>query len=55
MIKPTTRLYKFKDTTTSVQFRKDGNLLLVGENKGQVQLFEINNKFVLRSYDEFKK
>ena len=51
-LKPRKQLFKFDDTTTSIKFRQDGNLLLAGEKTGRVQLFELNNKFVLRSYSE---
>ena len=35
-IKPRQQLFKFDDTTTSIQFRHDGNLLLAGEKSGRV-------------------
>lgn len=35
-IKPASQIFKFKDLATSVEFRPDGNLLLVGENSGRV-------------------
>ena len=47
-LKPRTQLNKFNDTTTSINFRQDGNLLVAGEKTGRIQLFELNNKFVLR-------
>ena len=39
-IKPSSQIFKFKEITTSVEFRPDGNLLLVGETSGHIQLFE---------------
>ena len=51
-IKPTQQLFKFQDTTSAVQFRQDGKLLLTGESNGKVQLFELTNKYVLRNYSE---
>ena len=51
-IKPASQIFKFKDVISSVEFRPDGNLLLVGESSGRVQLFETQNKYVLRTYEE---
>ena len=51
-LRPSQQLFKFNDPTTAVQFRSDGNLILVGETSGRIQLFELKNKFVLRSYGE---
>ena len=49
---PSQQLFKFNDPTSALQFRKDGNLILVGEISGRIQLFELKNKFALRSYTE---
>lgn len=50
-IKPIQRLFKFKDVTTAVQMRQDGNIALCGEKNGRVQLIELSsNKFVLKTY-----
>ena len=46
---------RFDDHVTSVQFRQDGGLLLTGEKSGRIQLHELKNKFVLRTYAEFTK
>ena len=51
-LRPTSQLFKFNDPTSSVQFRSDGNLVLVGEVSGRIQLMELKNKFALRSYGE---
>ena len=52
-LKPRQQLFKFDDTVTSIRFRQDGQLLLTGEKTGRIQLFELNNKFVLRQYSSF--
>ena len=52
-MKPRHQLFKFDDTVTSIRFRQDGQLLLAGEKTGRIQLFELNNKFVLRQYNSF--
>ena len=52
-LKPRQQLFKFDDTTTAINFRQDGQLLLAGEKTGRIQLFELNNKFVLRQYTSF--
>ena len=54
-LKPRTQLFKFDDIVTSINLRSDGNLLLAGEQTGRIQLFELNNKFILRSYSDFSK
>ena len=54
-IKHRTRLQKFTDSTTAIQFRQDGNLMLVGEKTGRIQLFELNKKYTLRQYTEHAK
>jgi hypothetical protein len=51
-IKPVQRIFKFKDVATSVALRGDGNLILCGEKTGRVQLVELQNKFVLKTYEE---
>jgi len=51
-MKPVQQLFKFDDPTTALQFRKDGGLIVVGESSGGIQLFELENKFVLRNYGE---
>eukprot|EP00347_Sterkiella_histriomuscorum_P009274 403341835 len=52
-LKPISTMFKFKDAVHSVKLRQDGNLLLAGENSGRIQLFEIKNKFILKTYQEF--
>jgi len=47
-----TTLSRFQDTTTSVKMRDDGNLVLCGEKSGRIQLVELSNKFILKSYTE---
>jgi len=37
---------------SALEFRSDGNLILAGETSGRIQLFELKNKFALRSYTE---
>jgi WD40 repeat protein len=51
-IKPVQRLQKFKDIATAVQLRQDGNIVLCGEKTGRIQLIELQNKFVLKTYEE---
>ena len=51
-LQPDQQLFKFNEPTSALQFRQDGNLILVGETSGRTQLFELKNKFALRSYVE---
>jgi len=55
VIKPAQRIFKFKDTVTSVQMRQDGNIVLCGEKTGRVQLIELGNKYILKTYEEHAK
>ena len=35
--------------------RQDGNLLVSGERSGRIQVLELQNKFVLKTYEENKR
>lgn len=35
VLKPVQQLFKFNDPTSTVKFRKDGNLILVGDTSGK--------------------
>ena len=54
-LKPVQRIFKFKDVATAVALRQDGNIVLAGEKTGRVQLIELNNKFILKTYEEHMK
>ena len=54
-LKPIQRIFKFKDVVTSVALRQDGNIVLCGEKTGRIQLIELNNKFILKTYEEHMK
>jgi U3 small nucleolar RNA-associated protein 15 len=49
------RIFKFKDVATAVALRQDGNIVLTGEKTGRIQLIELNNKFILKTYEEHMK
>lgn len=51
-LSPSQQIFKFNDVVSAVHFRSDGNLLLAGETSGRIQLFELKNKFALRTYTE---
>lgn len=51
-MKPSSQIFKFTDTISAVEFRPDGGLLTCGEANGKVQIFELKNKYSLRSYPE---
>ncbi|TNV80314.1 hypothetical protein FGO68_gene11371 [Halteria grandinella] len=51
-VKPVQKIQKFKDIATAVQLRQDGNIVLCGEKTGKIQLVELQNKFVLKTYEE---
>ena len=54
-MKPSGSIFKFKDMVTAVQLRQDGNLVLCGEKTGRIQLVELQNKFILKTYHENQK
>lgn len=54
-VKPIQRIFKFKDIATAVKLRQDGNIALCGEKTGRVQLIELTNKFILKTYEEHLK
>ncbi|ORY29620.1 57.7 kda trp-asp repeats-containing protein [Naematelia encephala] len=43
---------RFKDTARSGEFRKDGKLVVAGEDSGAVQVFDVSSRAVLRSFKE---
>jgi U3 small nucleolar RNA-associated protein 15 len=42
---------RFKDTVSSCAFRADGKLLVAGDNGGLIQLFDVNSRAVLRTFE----
>lgn len=54
-VKPMSSLFKFKDAVTAIKLRQDGNLILCGEKLGKIQIIQIDTKFSLREYNQFKK
>ncbi len=49
-LKPSHQINKFDDVVTALQFRQDGNIIVAGEGTGKIQLIEVKNKYILRSY-----
>ena len=49
-LKPSQQINKFDDVVTALQFRQDGNIIVAGEGTGKIQLIEVKNKYILRSY-----
>ncbi|WRT70599.1 uncharacterized protein IL334_007597 [Kwoniella shivajii] len=43
---------RFKDTARSGEFRKDGKLIVAGDDEGQIQVFDVNSRAVLRTMKE---
>lgn len=54
-MKPVQKITKFKDIATAVKLRQDGNIVLCGEKTGRIQLIELNNRFILKTYEEHIK
>lgn len=55
VMKPTQKINKFKDFVSAVKLRQDGNIVLCGEKTGRIQLIELSNKFILKTYEEHQK
>ena len=51
-MKPDQRIYKFKDLVTALKLRQDGNIIVTGEKAGKLQVIELSNKFILKTYEE---
>lgn len=54
-IEPIAKITKFKDEVTIVKLREDGQVILVGDKNGLLQLMELKNKVVLRTYENEHK
>ena len=42
---------KFTEEITFVKVRADGQVMLVGDKMGHIELIELNNRLALRTYD----
>jgi WD40 repeat protein len=49
-IEPIANITKFMEEITFVQLREDGQTMLVGDKNGKIDLMELKNKVILRSY-----
>ena len=47
---PRKSLARFKDTTYSGSFRRDGNLLIAGDKSGLIQIFDLSSRAILRTW-----
>jgi U3 small nucleolar RNA-associated protein 15 len=43
---------RFKDTARCGEFRKDGKLVVAGDEEGNVQVFDVSSRAVLRTMKE---
>ncbi|EJD01454.1 WD40 repeat-like protein [Fomitiporia mediterranea MF3/22] len=46
---------RFKDVARSGCIRRDGKLVLAGDDSGLIQIFDINSRAILRTFDEHKQ
>ena len=53
-IEPVHSLRRFTEQVTAIKLRDDGQVMLVGDKAGQIQLIELNNKSALRTYNDHK-
>ncbi|KAF5344080.1 hypothetical protein D9758_008905 [Tetrapyrgos nigripes] len=53
--KVTKTVSRFKDVARSGNIRADGNLLVAGDDTGLVQIFDINSRAILRTFDSHKQ
>ncbi|KAJ8515064.1 hypothetical protein ONZ45_g7476 [Pleurotus djamor] len=53
--KVTKTISRFKDVARNASFRADGKLLVVGDDSGLVQVFDVNSRAILRTLDSHKQ
>ncbi|KAJ8503044.1 hypothetical protein ONZ45_g11194 [Pleurotus djamor] len=53
--KVTKTISRFKDVARNASFRTDGKLLVVGDDSGLVQVFDVNSRAILRTLDSHKQ
>ncbi|CAE6492040.1 unnamed protein product [Rhizoctonia solani] len=53
--KVTKNISRFKDTARSANIRKDGKLIVAGDDTGLVQIFDLNSRAILRTLNEHKQ
>jgi U3 small nucleolar RNA-associated protein 15 len=53
--KLTKSISRFKDVARSGNIRWDGKLVVAGDDSGLVQVFDINSRAILRTFDEHKQ
>ncbi|KAB5595328.1 U3 small nucleolar RNA-associated protein [Ceratobasidium theobromae] len=53
--KVTKNISRFKDTARSGNIRKDGKLVIAGDDTGMIQIFDINSRAILRTLNEHKQ
>lgn len=53
--KVTKNISRFKDTARSGHIRKDGKLVVAGDDTGLIQIFDINSRAILRTFNEHKQ
>ncbi|KAF8655233.1 hypothetical protein AX16_003139 [Volvariella volvacea WC 439] len=53
--KVTKTITRFKDIARSGNIREDGKLVVAGDDSGLVQMFDLNSRAVLRTFDEHKQ
>ncbi|CAE6465408.1 unnamed protein product [Rhizoctonia solani] len=53
--KVTKNISRFKGTARSANIRKDGKLIVAGDDTGLIQIFDINSRAILRTLNEHKQ
>ncbi|CAE7171725.1 unnamed protein product [Rhizoctonia solani] len=53
--KVTKNISRFKDTARSANIRRDGKLIVAGDDTGLIQIFDINSRAILRTLNEHKQ
>ncbi|KAF9075755.1 WD40 repeat-like protein [Rhodocollybia butyracea] len=53
--KVTKTISRFKDIARSGSIRQDGKLLVAGDDTGLIQVFDINSRAILRTFDSHKQ
>jgi len=55
MIQSFQRLTRFNEQVTAIKLREDGQVILVGDRLGKIELIELKQKMVLRTYENEHK
>src|SRR6187402_2051411 len=53
--KPTKTIARFSDIAHSAEIRRDGRVLVAGDDSGRIQVFDMKERSILKTWDEHKQ